>query len=361
VCRQFGENSDYSKLTLAKTEVSMPARPSEEEPVKRVSDADLRLLRIFAKVVEAKGFSAAQAELNLSASSISSYITALEQRLGLRLCSRGRAGFALTDKGAAIFREAQRLFGAMDEFATHASAIKGRLAGVLKIGLVDCTATDPNAPVGRGIERFNRRDHDVRIELSVGAPASLQRGVLEGRLHVAIACFPSEIAALPSEPLYEEVNSFYCGAGHPLFAKREVTLDDIRVSRVVARSYWRGADLSRLGVEREAAAIDIMEAQAILILCGAYLGYLPDHYAAMWVAQGRMRPLLPDRLRYVAPFSMIARRGVSELPVVRQFLEDLRASRPAAETVDAAPRLPIRRRKAGARPGSPLVAPANAR
>lgn len=304
--------------------------------MKRVADADLRLLRIFATVVESKGFAVAQAELNLSASSISGYISALEQRLGVRLCTRGRAGFSLTDKGAVIYREAQRLFAALDDFVASAGATRGRLTGTLKVGLVDCTATDPNAPVMRAIQRFNQRDHDVRIELSVGAPASLQRGVLEGRLHLAIACFPTEIAALPAEPLYEEANSFYCGAGHPLFSKHTVTLDDIRASRVIARSYWRGADLSRLGVEREAAAVDIMEAQATLILSGAYLGYLPEHYAALWVAQGRLKPLMTEQLRYVAPFSMIARRSTAELQVVSKFIEDLRASAPPATTAQSA-------------------------
>jgi hypothetical protein len=48
--------------------------------MKRVSDADLRLLRIFATVADSKGFSGAQAALNLSLSSISGYVTALERR-----------------------------------------------------------------------------------------------------------------------------------------------------------------------------------------------------------------------------------------------------------------------------------------
>jgi DNA-binding transcriptional LysR family regulator len=297
--------------------------------LKRVSDADLRLLRIFSTVAESKGFAAAQAALNLSASSISGYITALEERLGVRLCSRGRAGFSLTDKGALIYREAQRLFGAMDEFVTNAGAVKGRATGTLRIGLVDCTVTDPNAPIARAIRRFNSRDNDVRIELSVAAPTALQRSVLERRLHLAVACFPVDIAALPAEPLYEEVNSFYCGSGHPLFAKPDATMDDIRAARIVARAYWRGADLSRLGVEREAAAVEIMEAQATLILSGAYLGFLPEHYAAAWVAEGRLRRLLPEALSYSAPFSIIYRRSSAELQVVRQFIDDVRACLPA--------------------------------
>jgi LysR family transcriptional regulator, transcriptional activator for bauABCD operon len=295
----------------------------------RVSDADLRLLRIFAAVVESKGFAAAQADLNLSAPSISSYIAALEQRLGIRLCSRGRSGFALTDKGALIYREAQRLFGAVEEFTASAGAVRGRLTGNLRIGVVDCTVSDPASPLRKALRRFNERDHEVRIELTIQAPQDLQRGVLDGRLNVAIGSFPVRIAALNSQPLYSERNAFYCGAGHPLFARETVTLDDIRAHRVVARGYWRRADLSRIGIEREAASVDNMEAQAILILSGAYLGYLPEHYAAGWAAERRVRALLPQELAYEAPFALINRRGSAPVAVVRQFVDDLLASLPS--------------------------------
>jgi DNA-binding transcriptional LysR family regulator len=294
----------------------------------RVSDADLRLLRIFAAVVDCKGFAAAQADLNLSAPSISSYIAALEQRLGVRLCSRGRSGFALTDKGALIYREAQRLFGAVEEFTASAGAVRGRLTGNLRIGIVDCTASDPASPLRNALRRFNERDHEVRIELTIQAPQDLQRGVLDGRLNVAIGSFPVRIAALNSQALYHESNAFFCGAGHPLFARDAVTLDDIRAHRVVARGYWRRADLSRIGIEREAASVDNMEAQAILILSGAYLGYLPEHYAAGWQAERRLRSLLPEELAYEAPFVLITRRGSAPVSVVRQFVDDLVASLP---------------------------------
>jgi DNA-binding transcriptional LysR family regulator len=77
-----------------------------EMVMKRVSDADLRLLPIFSTVAESRGFAATQTELNLSALPISGYVTALEQRLGARLCRRGCSGFALTDKGTVVYREA---------------------------------------------------------------------------------------------------------------------------------------------------------------------------------------------------------------------------------------------------------------
>jgi LysR family transcriptional regulator, transcriptional activator for bauABCD operon len=133
----------------------------------RLADADLRLLRVFATVVACRGFAAAQSELNLSASSISGYVTALEQRLGVKLCRRGRAGFALTDKGTIIHHEAERLFAAIDAFTANSGAVRGRLTGTLRIGVVDCTVSDPLAPLCRAVQRFNRRDNEVRIELGI--------------------------------------------------------------------------------------------------------------------------------------------------------------------------------------------------
>jgi DNA-binding transcriptional LysR family regulator len=71
-----------------------------------------------------------------------------------------------------------------------------------------------------------------------------------------------------------------------------------------------------------------MEAQAILILSGAYLGYLPEHYAEGWRTQGLVRSLLPEELAYEAPFVLISRRGGAPVAVVRQFVDDLVLSLP---------------------------------
>jgi DNA-binding transcriptional LysR family regulator len=69
----------------------------------RVSDVDLRLLRIFQTVVNCGGFSAAEIDLGIGRSTISTHIGELEGRLGTRLCSRGRGGFALTARGKKIY------------------------------------------------------------------------------------------------------------------------------------------------------------------------------------------------------------------------------------------------------------------
>ncbi|MFU7526831.1 LysR family transcriptional regulator, partial [Pseudomonas paraeruginosa] len=45
-----------------------------------------------------------------------------------------------------------------------------------------------------------------------------------------------------------------------------------------------------------------MEAIAPLVFSGTYIGSLPTHYAANWVAAGRMRALRPSQLAYDSEF-----------------------------------------------------------
>ena len=70
--------------------------------LRRLGDADLRLLRVFVTVAEFGGLAASEFELNIGRSTISKHLADLELRLGLKLCQRGPAGFALTAEGEQV-------------------------------------------------------------------------------------------------------------------------------------------------------------------------------------------------------------------------------------------------------------------
>lgn len=82
----------------------------------QLGDMDLRLLRVFKAVVECGGMSAAELELNIGSSTLSRHMKDLEERLGLTLCRRGRAGFALTPEGHRIYEATLQLLGGVEGF-----------------------------------------------------------------------------------------------------------------------------------------------------------------------------------------------------------------------------------------------------
>jgi DNA-binding transcriptional LysR family regulator len=65
---------------------------------------------------------------------------------------------------------------------------------------------------------------------------------------------------------------------------------------------------------------------AFLILTGRFIGYLPDHYAAAWVQQGRLRALKADSRFYDVSLAAVTRKGRRPHLVLESFLEALAAS-----------------------------------
>src|SRR3990167_5503840 len=82
----------------------------------QLSDMDLRLLQVFKSVVDCGGMTAAELELNIGTSTVSRHVKDLEPRLGLVLCRRGRAGFALTPEGQRVYEETLRLLASVEGF-----------------------------------------------------------------------------------------------------------------------------------------------------------------------------------------------------------------------------------------------------
>ena len=285
-------------------------------------DVDLRALRTFVAVVENGGFVPAQATLDLALATISEQIKALETRLGVRLCERGRAGFRLSAPGCEVYSAAQRLLAAVESFHEAVGGLQGRLEGELRIGLIDNTITDAASPLPGGLRRFNRRNHNVRIKVRIGPPGDLEPKLLDGRLHAVISPIQNQQSNLDYQPLYHEVQQLYCGRDHPLFTADPITHVAIRSAPVVARGYVGGTDLEKLGSGAASAVVDNVEAQALLILTGRYIGFLPVHYAAHWETTSDLRPL---GMCYESGFALITRGGDQHSEVLAAFRADLLA------------------------------------
>ncbi|WP_028238588.1 LysR family transcriptional regulator [Stutzerimonas azotifigens] len=285
---------------------------------------DLKLLRIFVSVVQHQGFTAAQQALNLSTSAISTYMSQLEAQLGITLCHRGRGGFSLTGKGELFYQECLRLLGELEGFERYTAALKGELRGTLTLGVLDSTVSDPALPLPDVIGAYNRNHPAVHLRLQVMSPYELQMGVLENRLDVAIGAFYNRMSGLVYQPLYREQHWLYCSDRHPLFAERGIPATLIMGQRMVGRGYWSQAEMARHGIRDSAATVESMEAQLILVLSGAYIGYLPEHYAQPWADQGRLKVLLPATFGYQAPFTLIYRRGRTREPLIQAFRDLLR-------------------------------------
>ena len=286
--------------------MTRPARPLERLSL---GDIDLRLLRVFMTIVQCNGFSAAQASLGMTQATISTHMRHLEERLRVRLCERGRAGFFLTDEGHQIHAACRDLFGSIDRFRATVGDTAGELSGQLSFGTVDAMVTNPALNLDRAIGAFHRLAPRVTLEFNVAAPQVLSQGLLSGTYHVVLMPAPERPVNTHSQPLFLETQKLYCGSLHPLFAVPDVALTPERLAAqaFAGRTYMQRLPICGLDFDWQAATPH-MEGTLILLLSGAYIGFLPDHYATAEVERGRLRALAPDRLSFEDLFQIVYAR-----------------------------------------------------
>lgn len=300
----------------------------------QVSDSEIRLLRIFKAVVECGGLSAAELELNIGRSTVSRHLKDLEARLGLVLCRRGRAGFALTPDGQRVYDGAQRLLDAMDGFRNDVREMHAELVGTLAIGLFDKTITNPQARLSQAIGDFGAAAPSVSLDITVASLNEIESGVIDGRLHLGIVPDHRRSDSLDYLELFDEAMYLYCGRAHPLFGRNHARLgwDELQACDHAALAFHSPnmEATHRLNLRRQATASD-QEAIALLILSGRYVGFLPDHYADDFERRGLIERVAHPDCRYGVRFVAITRRSPGPPRPVRAFLDALSAAhRPGA-------------------------------
>lgn len=311
----------------------------------QISDADIRLLRVFQAVADCGGMTAAELELNISTSTISRHVKDLETRLGLTLCRRGRGGFALTPEGERIHAETRQLLAATQSFRASVDELHQRLGGAIHVAVFDKTASNPQAHIAEAVALFRRQAPDVVLNLHVATIQAIERGVMDGAYQLGIIPEHRRSDSLAYDELFGETMLLYCAAGHPLFERSPdpalttpagavatagpdtaamrhdvITWHDIRQHAFAGLGYHSpNMEVShKERLQRTATAFD-QESVATFVLSGDFLGFLPDHYALSFVRAGQMRAVSPTLFAYQCHFSAIVRRSPEPTRAARIF------------------------------------------
>lgn len=294
-----------------------------------ISDIDLRLLRVFRAVVEAGGFTNAQALLNISQSTISNHMTQLESRLGFKLCNRGRGGFSLTEEGATFYGHLARFFQALQDLEEQSMELRSGLSGRLRIGMIDNLITDPACRLRVALDRFFQLpDNAVHCSLDVLAPPDMERLLLAGELDAAIGIFGGQTPGLRYQALYRERDVLVCNARHPLAAISDPAALSHMIPQAekVIRVFLGTAEFPFLHARDESvmASVTSVEAAAMLLLSGPFIGFLPHHYAKPWLETGELVALQPERFLRHSVISLVTRNvDTQQTSALRAFLNCL--------------------------------------
>lgn len=286
-------------------ETSQTIRPRRTS----LGDVDLRLLRVFVEIVRCNGFSAAQSSLGMNQATISAHMRHLEERLAVRLCERGRSGFFMTEEGKKIHSAALDLFGSIERFQGAVGDAQGELTGRLTFGTVDAMVSNRTLDLQAAIGAFARLAPKVHLDIDVAAPQALSQGILSGRYQIVLMPAQTHFPQMRAVDVFLERQNLYCGRNHPLgaVADCDITPELLAMQAFAGRSYMPRAPIC--GVDfRWSAVTAHMESTLLLLLSGAYIGFLPDHYAAPALHSGALRALDPGRFTFEDTFQIVYSR-----------------------------------------------------
>ncbi|MGU7773856.1 LysR family transcriptional regulator [Burkholderia sp. MR1-5-21] len=123
----------------------------------------LHNMRVFVRVVDAGGFSAAARQLDTSTARISRAIADLEGRLGMRLLNRTTRRSTLTEAGERYFRRCEQILGCIAQMEAEVNGAHAWPSGTLRL---HCMPVLGQRNVLECLSRYRQRFPDVDVDLT---------------------------------------------------------------------------------------------------------------------------------------------------------------------------------------------------
>ena len=300
---------------------------------------DLRLLRHARALAEEGSFARAARSLHLTQPALSRSIQILEQRVGVRLFERGRSRVDPTDLGRVFLEQARCVLDSADALEREVALMRGATAGHLSLGAGTLVAS---MFVDDALARFVSRNAQVRIRVVNDSGSELLGRLRLAKIDLFVGSVPTgpESAGMSIRPLATRTGRFLVRAGHPLAARRGLTIAEVLRHPLVCTSRLtpgiadtliraRGSDDPRPLPDFACESTRMMRAVTLSsdhVMLGA-LAMLTDD-----VAEGRLVPLRIEGTPPTQAFGIV-RLQARTLPAVAEALIEaiVEADRESAE------------------------------
>ncbi|MES2977950.1 MAG: LysR family transcriptional regulator [Pseudomonadota bacterium] len=292
---------------------------------------NIRHLEHFLAVASTGSFSRAAEKLFITQSALSRSIQALESEVDGLLLDRVGKRNELTPLGHQVAERARKIVLEASELRRGVELMRQASAGLMRVGL----GSGPGAILMVPLMCHMAQNHPrVRVKITRGS-TELQLVHLRSRQLDALIVDMRRVPPdkdLSIEPVAEMQAGWIARVGHPLFAKRTVTLEDLleypiattplsdEVARLLVSQYGSQANpaqFSTLECDDVAGLIDVVERTDAIFL--GVRAAARDHLAAGSLAMLPVRPAL----RATASFAYVTLAGRTEAPVMgilREFV-----------------------------------------
>jgi LysR family hydrogen peroxide-inducible transcriptional activator len=179
----------------------------------------IRQMQYFAALAEHRSFSRAAEICNVSQSSLSAAIRALEDAVEAQLVDRSGRVLTLTEAGDAVLARIRTILTDTQELGAIARCDRVPLAGKLRLGVIPSIAP---FLLPRALPSLRGRYPELRLYLREGITRVLIEDLKDGRLDVVLIAFPYQLDGVETEMIGRDPFLFAAPREHPLASRSMV-------------------------------------------------------------------------------------------------------------------------------------------
>jgi len=289
----------------------------------------LKDVEIFCEVASRCSFSKAAEAHNMSQSSASHAVNALERRLGKQLIDRSKRPLELTPAGRIYYEGCREMLRAFRALEDRVQGLENRVSGVVRVSAIYSVGLLQMEAL---IRRFEESYPEVEVRVEYRHPDEVYEAVRQGESHFGLVSFPRDGGEFASIPWQEQEMVVVVPPTH-----RFASLDSIKASEIDGEDFvtfdsglavrrqidrWlRSASVSINVVH----AFDNIENAKRAVEIGAGIALLPRPTLNRELELGSLVAVSLSDARWSRPMGIVHRRNKKLSAAAMSFVELLRA------------------------------------
>jgi len=211
---------------------------------------EIRQLKAFLAIAEAKTFTAGARRVNVTQAAISMQIRQLEDEVGLQLFTRTPRRVILTEAGEYLLERARKILREHDSALAEIAEVAGAEFGRLRIGTASGTFAMNQLPTI--LQSLKARFPNSELTVTSGTSQRLVDRMMHGEIDTAFISLPVENTNVTTESLFSDEIVAIANPHHPLANEKYISAATLAGENLILGE--RGGNTRRMIDEFFAAA-----------------------------------------------------------------------------------------------------------
>jgi LysR family transcriptional regulator, low CO2-responsive transcriptional regulator len=182
---------------------------------------EIRQLKAFLAIAEAKTFTAGARRVNVTQAAISMQIRQLEDEVGLPLFTRTPRRVILTEAGEHLLERARKILREHDAAVAEIAELAGAEHGRLRIGSASAMFATMQLPTI--LQNLKEKFPNAEITVSSGTSQTLVDKILHGETDIAFVSLPVDNSHVTTELLFSDEIVAIAHPTHPLADQKYIS------------------------------------------------------------------------------------------------------------------------------------------